>query len=109
MNQTIYNQLEFLTIADKMKSIQRQSLLVDGSRRSNRAEHSWHFALMAMTLFEHCAICSVNLDRVLKMSVVHDLVEIYAGDSPAQYICFANAPLRAAAFLPLRNGYIYAS
>ena len=83
MNQAIQNQLEFLTIADKMKTIERQSLLIDGSRRENNAEHSWHFALMAMTLFEHCAIEGVDLNRVLKMAVVHDLVEIYADDSPA--------------------------
>ena len=65
MNQTVLNQLEFLSIADKMKSIQRQSLLIDGSRRENNAEHSWHFALMAMTLFEHNAIQGVDLYRVL--------------------------------------------
>ena len=83
MNQIIQNQLEFLTIADKMKTIRRQSLLIDGSRQENNAEHSWHFALMAMTLFEHCAIEGVDLNRVLKMAIVHDLVEIYADDSPA--------------------------
>ena len=83
MTQSLQNQLEFLTIADKMKTIQRQSLLIDQSRRENNAEHSWHFALMAMTLFEHCAIEGVDINRVLQMAIVHDLVEIYADDSPA--------------------------
>ena len=83
MNPVLQNQLEFLDIADKMKTIEQQSLLMDRSRRQNNAEHSWHFALIAMTLFEHCAIEGVDLNRVLKMAIVHDLVEIYAGDSPA--------------------------
>ena len=86
MNQTIQNQMEFLSIADKMKTIERQSLLIDKSRRENNAEHSWHFALMAMTLFEHCVIENVDLNRVLKMAIVHDLIEIYADDSPAMDI-----------------------
>ena len=86
MNSVIQNQLEFLSIADKMKTVERQSLLIDKSRRENNAEHSWHFALMAMTLFEHCAIEGVDLNRVLKMAIVHDLVEIYADDSPAMDI-----------------------
>ena len=79
----IQQQLEFLAVADKMKSVLRQTLLLDGTRRENNAEHSWHFALMAMTLFEHCGIAGVDLNRVIKMAIVHDLVEIYAGDSPA--------------------------
>jgi len=86
MNQTLHNQLEFLSIADKMKTIQRQTLLIDASRRENNAEHSWHFALMAMTLFEHCAIEHVDINRVLQMAIVHDLVEIYADDAPAMDI-----------------------
>jgi len=57
--------------------------LADKSRRENVAEHSWHTALMALTLFEHAEIDGVDLCRVLKMLLVHDLVEIYAGDVPA--------------------------
>ena len=82
----LQNQLKFLEIADTMKSIFRQSTLIDGSRYENDAEHSWHLALMAMTLFEYCALDGVNIDRVIKMAIVHDLVEIYAGDTPAQDI-----------------------
>jgi putative hydrolase of HD superfamily len=65
-------------------------MLIDGSRYENNAEHSWHFALMAMTLFEHCALEGVDIGRVIRMAIVHDLVEVYAGDTPAQDIA-ANA------------------
>jgi len=81
MTEKLKNQLQFLTEADKMKNIARQTLLADKSREETDAEHSWHFALMAMTLFEYCGIDGVNLDRVIKMALVHDLIEIYAGDT----------------------------
>ena len=84
MIEKLKNQLKFLEIADGMKQIFRQTTLIDGSRYENDAEHSWHFALMAMVLFEHCALDGVSLDRVIKMAVIHDLVEVYAGDTPAQ-------------------------
>jgi len=76
-------QLHFLTEADKMKNILRQTYITDKSRQENSAEHSWHFALTAMTLYEYCGIDGVDIDRVIKMALVHDLVEIYAGDTPA--------------------------
>lgn len=80
MNDNLKGQLEFLVEADKMKSILRQTLLIDKSRRENDAEHSWHFALMAMTLSEYAPF-EINLDRIIRMALVHDLVEIYAGDT----------------------------
>ena len=83
MDKILAQQLEFLKIADELKTVQRQTLLTDKSRRENVAEHSWHIALMTLTLFEHAEIDGVNLCRVLKMLWVHDLVEIYAGDVPA--------------------------
>ena len=86
MTETLKNQLKFLEISDSMKQVFRQTTLIDGSRYENNAEHSWHFALTAMTLFEHCALDGVCIDHVLKMAIVHDLVEIYAGDTPAQDI-----------------------
>ena len=86
MTAKLQSQLKFLAIADEMKQIFRQTTLVDGSRYENDAEHSWHFALMAMTLFEYCALDGVCIDRVIKMAILHDLVEIYAGDTPAQDI-----------------------
>ncbi len=73
-------QIEFLVEIDKLKSIVRQTLFVDGSRQEDSAEHSWHFALMAMVLAEHSEQ-QVDLFRVIKMILVHDLVEIDAGDT----------------------------
>ena len=73
-------QIEFLVEIDRLKSIVRQSLLVDGSRQEDSAEHSWHLALVAMVLVEHSK-APVNLFRVLKMILVHDIVEIDAGDT----------------------------
>jgi putative hydrolase of HD superfamily len=73
-------QIEFLVEIDKLKTIVRQTLLVDGSRQEDSAEHSWHLAVLAMVLAEHSR-APVNLFRVLKMILVHDLVEIDAGDT----------------------------
>ena len=63
-----------------MKSIFRQTSLIDKSRRENDAEHSWHISIMAMVLSEY-ANEDVDLFKVIKMLLVHDLVEIYAGDT----------------------------
>lgn len=74
-------QMVFLSEADKLKSVLRATTLNDASRRENSGEHSWHIALYAMVLAEH-AITPVNIDRVIKMLLIHDLVEIDAGDTP---------------------------
>jgi putative hydrolase of HD superfamily len=76
----IDQQLVFLVEADKLKNVLRRTMLTDGSRQENTAEHSWHLALSAMVLEEY-ASSPVNLPRVLRMLVVHDLVEIDAGDT----------------------------
>jgi len=81
MNDKLKRQLQFLSEADKMKSVLRQTLLSDKSREETDAEHSWHFALMAMTLFEYVGFDGVDINRVIKMALVHDLIEIYAGDT----------------------------
>ena len=81
MTETLKSQLQFLAVADRMKNISRQTKIMDGSRYENDAEHSWHFALTAMTLYEYCGIEGVSIERVIKMALVHDLVEIYAGDT----------------------------
>jgi putative hydrolases of HD superfamily len=73
-------QLAFCRELDPLKGILRQSLLMDASRRENSAEHSWHLATMAMLLSEYAAE-PVDLTRVLKMLLVHDVVEIDAGDT----------------------------
>ena len=73
-------QLRFTAEIDKMTSILRRTMLIDGSRRENDAEHSWHIAVMAL-IFEEYAAEPVNVSRAVKMCVVHDLIEIYAGDT----------------------------
>ncbi|SNR41516.1 HD domain-containing protein [Puniceibacterium sediminis] len=74
-------QMDFLTTADQLKSVSRATTLADGSRSENSAEHSWHVALYALVLGEH-APEGVNTDRVIRMLLLHDLVEIDAGDAP---------------------------
>ena len=73
-------QIEFLLEIGRLKSVLRQTYVLDGSRRENDAEHSWHLAVMAVLLAEHAAE-PVDLARVVKMVLVHDLVEIDAGDT----------------------------
>ena len=73
-------QLEFILEIDKMKKILRQTILTDYSRQENDAEHSWHISVMAMVLAEY-ADESVDISRVIRMTLVHDLIEIYAGDT----------------------------
>ncbi len=72
-------QLAFLREADQLKAVLRQSRIIDGSRRENSAEHSWHLALMGLVLREY-APAGTDLGRVTAMLLVHDLVEIDAGD-----------------------------
>ena len=79
-NLRLDQQLKFTAEVDKMTSILRRTLLVDGSRRENDAEQSWHIALMALLFKEYC-IAPVNVERAAKMCLVHDLIEIYAGDT----------------------------
>ena len=72
--------LKFTAEVDKMTSISRRTLLINKSRRENDAEHSWHIALMAM-LFKDYAPEGCDVSRSVQMCIVHDLVEIYAGDT----------------------------
>lgn len=74
-------QLRFLAEADKLKTVLRASRLAAAERRENDAEHSWHLALMVMLLAEY-ADEPIDVGHAMKLVVVHDLVEIYAGDSP---------------------------
>ncbi|MBV6626971.1 MAG: HD domain-containing protein [Rivularia sp. (in: Bacteria)] len=73
-------QLEFIIEIDKLKNVLRQTLLIDGSRRENSGEHSWHLAMMTMILAEY-AVEGTDLFRACQMSLIHDLVEIDAGDT----------------------------
>ncbi|HEX4348423.1 MAG TPA: HD domain-containing protein, partial [Vicinamibacterales bacterium] len=76
----VSQQLSFLLEADKLKSILRRTPLIDNSRQENSAEHSWHLMLAAVVLREHVKE-ACDLLRVLQLLVVHDLVEIDAGDT----------------------------
>lgn len=73
-------QIRFIVEIDKLKRVLRRTLLTDKSRRENSAEHSWHIALMAPILAEYAAE-KIDVLRVVKMLLVHDLVEIDAGDT----------------------------
>jgi putative hydrolase of HD superfamily len=76
-------QMEFIVEIDKLKHIERQSALCDGTRQENDTEHSWHIALMALLLSEYANSIDIDLLKVIKMLLIHDLVEIYAGDTYA--------------------------
>jgi len=73
-------QLRFLVTVDALKHIERRTLTADGRRLENSAEHSWHVALYARVLAEHSP-APVDVDRVILMALVHDIVEIDAGDT----------------------------
>ena len=73
-------QIAFILEIDRLKSVLRRSYLVNDPRRENSAEHSWHLAVLAMVLGEY-ANAEVNQAHVIKMLLVHDVVEIDAGDT----------------------------
>ena len=75
--------MQFIIEADKLKEVFRQTLNTQSRRAENSAEHSWHFALMVITLAEHSNHQPLDVLRVLKMTLIHDLVEIDAGDTYA--------------------------
>ena len=74
-------QLAFLREMDKAKSVIRNTLLLDSSRRENDAEHSWHMAICAMLFMEYLDEPINDMARLLQMILLHDVVEIYAGDT----------------------------
>lgn len=73
-------QIQFVIEIDQLKTVLRQTLLTDASRQENTAEHSWHIAMMAIILAEY-APAPVDLLHVIKLLLVHDLIEIDAGDT----------------------------
>ncbi|MBN2627493.1 MAG: HD domain-containing protein [Spirochaetales bacterium] len=73
-------QMDFLNEIEKLKVVYRQNGTIGGTRRENSAEHSWHVALMALTLQEY-APAGTDIAKVMKMLLIHDLVEIYTGDT----------------------------
>jgi putative hydrolase of HD superfamily len=74
-------QIEFIVECDKLKDIFRQTILTKTRRPENDAEHSWHLCLCVIVLAEHANVPNLDVLRVLKMVIVHDLVEIDAGDT----------------------------
>ena len=74
-------QIEFILEVDKLKQVQRRTILMDKSRRENSAEHSWHIALTVMVLSEYARDADIDFLRVMKILLVHDLIEIDAGDT----------------------------
>jgi putative hydrolases of HD superfamily len=76
----IEKQTQFILEIDKLKKIVRRSYLLDKSRKENTAEHSWHVSTMAIMMSEHFEL-KVDVSRVLKMLLIHDIVEIDAGDT----------------------------
>jgi putative hydrolase of HD superfamily len=73
-------QIAFVLEADKLKDVLRRSYLTSGERRENSGEHSWHTALLAMILAEY-SNRSIDVCKVIRMMLIHDLVEIDAGDT----------------------------
>jgi putative hydrolases of HD superfamily len=77
----LIKQMNFLCEIEKLKTVYRQNIVIDKSRNENSAEHSWHLAVMAIILFDHSKNPDIDLLRVIKMVLIHDLVEIDAGDT----------------------------
>lgn len=85
-------QIEFILEVDKLKNIIRQNYLADGSRKEDDADHSWHLALMCAILSEHSNE-KIDVVRTMTMVLIHDIVEIDAGDTYA-YDAVANTSKR---------------
>jgi len=79
MKENLLKQIEFIKEIDKIKYIQRRTKLFKSDRNENDAEHSWHLAMMAMVLSEH-SDAKIDLLKVIKMVLIHDIVEIDTGD-----------------------------
>lgn len=77
----LQKQIEFILEADKLKHTSRKTILLDRSRRENSAEHSWHIALTVLVLSEYAKEKEIDFFRVIRMLLVHDLVEMDAGDT----------------------------
>ena len=77
----IRKQIEFILEIDKLKQVFRQSRITDGTREENDAEHSWHLAVMAILLAEYANEPGLDILKIIKMLLIHDIVEIDAGDT----------------------------
>jgi putative hydrolase of HD superfamily len=81
MEDKLTKQIKFIVEIDQLKQIMRQSRLIDSDRNENDAEHSWHLAIMAILLSEYAETKDIDVLKVVKMVLIHDLVEIDAGDT----------------------------
>lgn len=79
--QRLDRQINFITEIEKLKAIKRQNFTLDSQRQENSAEHSWHISIMAMVLLEQYNSIQLNQLKILKMLLIHDLGEIYDGDT----------------------------
>jgi putative hydrolase of HD superfamily len=80
-NLRLQHQVEFIVEIDKLKQVPRQTFTTNNPRQENSAEHSWHIALMAIMLAEYADSTKIDVFHVVKMLLIHDLVEIDAGDT----------------------------
>lgn len=80
-NSRLEGQISFIVEIDKLKKVLRKTFLMDRSRLENTAEHSWHVAVMAIVLQEHADHPRLDMNRVIRLLLLHDLVEIDAGDT----------------------------
>lgn len=83
ISERLERQVRFILEVDQLKEIFRQTLCIQSGRPENDAEHSWHLCLAAIMLAEHANAPELDLLRVLQMVIIHDLVEIDAGDTYA--------------------------
>jgi putative hydrolase of HD superfamily len=77
----LQRQMNFILEIDKLKQILRQTTITNKSRQENSAEHSWHVTLMAILLSEYAENLQIEVLQIVKMLLIHDLVEIDAGDT----------------------------
>ena len=80
-NERLMKQMQFIIEVDKLKKVFRHNIVIGTIRNENDAEHSWHLAFMAMLLFEYSSEKNIDILKVIKLVIVHDLVEIDAGDT----------------------------
>ena len=81
ISERLAKQMDFLIEVEKLKAVYRQNMVIDESRHENSAEHSWHLALMAVILADEATDPAVDLRTVIEMLLIHDIVEIDAGDT----------------------------
>ncbi|MEK7394571.1 MAG: HD domain-containing protein [Fibrobacterota bacterium] len=81
MTTDLHQCLAFVSEIEKLKMVGRQNMVIDGSRQENSAEHSWHIALMAVVLAGHSNFEGLDVAKVVKMLLIHDVVEIDFGDT----------------------------